>query len=357
MKGRVINKISDKLELTLIMDIGSGTQDILVYWSGVELENCFKLVLPSPTQNKATEIRSVTHKKNPLFLTGHIMGGGACSSAIKDHLKAGFEVYATETAAKTINDNLKHIETLGIKLVEHSPRDAANVILQDVDINQWRGFFELWSLSFPVRFAVAVQDHGESTEISNRIFRMDRWRTFMDSGGRLEELVYRQPPDELTRMKAVSQSIGKELILMDTGAAAICGLLEDSQVTLQHKKGVVLINIGNSHTLIAVVKSGRLLGLCEHHTSKITPAKLTALIDKLVDASLTHQEVFDDKGHGAAMAKGYSGLSFSPMIAVTGPKRRLCESLPYYLAVPHGDMMLSGCFGLLRMGRKIGFIS
>ncbi len=338
------------------MDIGSGTQDILLYRSGVELENCFKLVLPSPTQNKAAEIRRVTHEKNPLFLTGRIMGGGACAAAIKDHLKAGFVVYATETAAKTMNDNLNHLEALGIKLVEHSPRDAVNVILQDVDINQWRGFFELWSLNFPVRFAVAVQDHGESTEISNRIFRMERWRVFMDSGGRLEDLVYRQPPDGLTRMKAVAQTIGKDLILMDTGAAAICGLLEDSQVTLQHKKGAVLINIGNSHTLIAVVKSGRLLGLCEHHTSRITPAKLALLIDKLVDASLTHQEVFDDKGHGVAMAKGYSGLSFSPMVAVTGPKRKLCDSLPYYHAVPHGDMMLSGCFGLLKMGRKIGFI-
>ncbi len=338
------------------MDIGSGTQDILVYRSGVELENCFKLVLPSPTQNKASEIRRVTHQKTPLFLTGHTMGGGACGTAIKDHLKAGLEVYATEIAAKTINDNLKRIETLGIKLVESSPRDAVNVILQDFDINQWREFFELWSLNFPVRFAVAVQDHGESIEISNRVFRMERWRTFMDSGGRLEDLVYRQPPDELTRMKAVVQTIGKELILMDTGAAAICGLLEDSQVTLQHERGVVLINIGNSHTLIAVVKSGRLLGLCEHHTSKITPAKLATLVDKLVDASLTHQEVFDDKGHGTAMAKEYSGLSFSPMVAVTGPKRKLCETLSYYHAVPHGDMMLSGCFGLLRMGLKIGFI-
>jgi len=356
MKGSVTNKINDKLESTLIMDIGSGTQDILVHRSGVELENCFKLVLPSPTQNKAIEIRRVTREKAPLFLTGSIMGGGACATAIKDHLKAGFEVYATETAAKTMKDNLKHIQTFGIKLLEQPPRDAVNVILQDIDITQWRSFFELWSLNFPVRFAVAVQDHGDSPESSNRVFRMKRWRTFMDSGGRLEDLVYWQPPDDLTRMKAVAQTIGKELILMDTGTAAICGLLEDSQVALQHEKGVVLINLGNSHTLIAVVKSGRLLGLCEHHTSKITPQKLTVLIDKLLDASLTQQEVFDDKGHGAAMAKGYSGLSFSPMIAVTGPKRKICESLPYYHAVPHGDMMLSGCFGLLKMGREIGFI-
>ncbi len=356
MKGSVINKINGRMDSTLIMDIGSGTQDILVYRSGVELENCLKLVLPSPTRNKAIEIRKATSRKAPLFLTGRIMGGGACAVAIKDHLKADLDVYATETAAKTMNDNLKHIETLGIKLVEHPPPDAVSVVLEDVDIDQWHGFFELWSLNFPVRFAVAVQDHGESPEISNRIFRMERWRTFMDSGGRLEDLVYRQPPEGLTRMKAVVESIGEALILMDTGAAAICGLLEDSQVALQHEEGVVLINLGNSHTLIAVVKNGRLLGLCEHHTSRITPAKLTALIDKLVDASLTHQEVFDDKGHGVAMAKGYSGLSFSPMIAVTGPKRKLCESLPYYCAVPHGDMMLAGCFGLLRMGRKIGFI-
>jgi hypothetical protein len=39
-----------------------------------------------------------------------------------------------------------------------------------------------------------------------------------------------------------------------------------------------------------------------------------------------------------------------PLLAVTGPRRELLRgsALAPYEAVPHGDMMLAGCFGLLR---------
>jgi hypothetical protein len=37
---------------------------------------------------------------------------------------------------------------------------------------------------------------------------------------------------------------------------------------------------------------------------------------------------------------------------VTGPRRSMLSGIqtpwPVYLAVPHGDMMLAGCYGLLR---------
>ena len=33
----------------LTVDVGTGTQDVLLFDSDRELENCFKLVLPSPT--------------------------------------------------------------------------------------------------------------------------------------------------------------------------------------------------------------------------------------------------------------------------------------------------------------------
>ncbi len=350
-------KACHESDLTLIMDIGSGTQDVLIYQPDKELENCFKLVIPSATQNKAREICSATAQKAPLFLKGQTMGGGACVSAIKNHLKAGLSVYATKPAAKTIKDNLDKVQALGIKLVNKPPKHSTTVVLEDVEIDQWYSFFKLWSLKFPARFAVAVQDHGDSPEISNRTFRMDRWRKFMDSGGDLENLVYRCPPAELTRMKAVENILGKELMLMDTGSAAICGALEDATVNSHYNKGVVIVNLGNSHTLIAIVKNNKLLALCEHHTSKISPEKLSSLISRLAEGSLTHQEIFDDKGHGVALANGYSGLSSLPFIAVTGPRRALSVPLKYYQAVPHGDMMLAGCFGLLRMGRQIGFIT
>ncbi len=232
-------KLNHAQTSALIMDIGSGTQDILFYESGKELENCFKLVLPSPTQDKAQKIREFTKQKVPLFLTGQTMGGGACVAAIKAHLKAGLAVYATKPAAKTINDNLSHIEGMGVILVERPPEGIANITLEDINIQHWHRFCELWSLKFPDRFAVAVQDHGESIKVSNRHFRMKRWRAFMDSGGFFEDLVYRSPPAELTRMQAVSDSIRGKTILMDTGSAAVCGALEDPEVAERQDKGVV----------------------------------------------------------------------------------------------------------------------
>lgn len=354
------SKLDNGSDLTLIMDIGSGTQDILLYQPEKELENCFKLVLPSPTQNKAWEIQQVTRKQVPLFLTGRIMGGGPCVEAIKAHLKAGFPVYASEQAAKTIHDNLDKVKGLGIELTEQAPPEATIVVLEDIDIKQWQRFFELWPLKFPTRFAIAVQDHGESTEVSNRIIRMERWRAFMNSGGRLEDLVYQSAPEGLTRMKAIEDSLTDDLkdklMLMDTGAAAICGALEDPVVASRENEGLVIVNMGNKHTLIAIVQKGRILGLCEHHTFKITTEKLDSLVSRLINGSLSHKEVFDDHGHGVAMAKDFSCLGLSDFVAVTGPRRELSASLNYYHAVPHGDMMLSGCFGPLKLGRQKGFI-
>jgi hypothetical protein len=39
-----------------------------------------------------------------------------------------------------------------------------------------------------------------------------------------------------------------------------------------------------------------------------------------------------------------------PFLAVTGPRRALLRgsNLQSYEATPHGDMMLAGCYGLLR---------
>ncbi len=58
--------------------------------------------------------------------------------------------------------------------------------------------------------------------------------------------------------------------------------------------------------------------------------------------------MFADNGHGALV------LDDAPKplshVAVVGPRRALLRDagLPAYFAVPHGDQMLAGCFGLLR---------
>jgi hypothetical protein len=57
--------------------------------------------------------------------------------------------------------------------------------------------------------------------------------------------------------------------------------------------------------------------------------------------------VFDDQGHGALMY--HPGALPNPNVIVTGPRRSLMRGSIHkpYFAVPFGDMMLAGCFGLL----------
>ncbi|HKG27404.1 MAG TPA: hypothetical protein VKB09_17265, partial [Thermomicrobiales bacterium] len=57
----------------LAIDVGAGTQDILIYESDKTPENCFKLVLPSQTQIVAHRIRQATAARRPVHLAGVLM--------------------------------------------------------------------------------------------------------------------------------------------------------------------------------------------------------------------------------------------------------------------------------------------
>jgi uncharacterized protein (DUF1786 family) len=88
----------------------------------------------------------------------------------------------------------------------------------------------------------------------------------------------------------------------------------------------------------------------------LKPAQLENLLAQLADGTLTHDAVFNSQGHGALMLDARvqpldpspgSGQSF---LAVVGPRRGLLVRSRYhpYFAAPYGDMMLAGCFGLVR---------
>jgi hypothetical protein len=73
---------------------------------------------------------------------------------------------------------------------------------------------------------------------------------------------------------------------------------------------------------------------------------------RLARGELLHGDVFDSKGHGVFYAadSGQQTVDSEGLIlAVTGPQRGKLRGsrLNPYFAVPHGDMMVSGCFGLL----------
>ncbi len=342
------NKGGKKPKPILAIDVGGGTQDILLWKPDVPLENCVKMVLPSQTTVVATRIRNCTLRGIPIFLTGNLMGGGACVWAIQQHLRNGYPVYAEVEAALTIYDNLDRVTAMGVTLVDEPPADDLYTLyMTDVDLEALARALAAFEVELPELYAVAVQDHGFSPQGSNRLFRFKQWLDFLDRGGSLDQLWYTEPPAYLTRMRAVQSDLPGALV-MDTGAAAIVGALCDPLAAEKIEKGLTVLNLGNQHAVAALVINSRIVGIYEHHTGCLTPAKLHDQLARFRQGTLSDQEVFDDQGHGCVVLPKVSEMGDFSTVFVTGPQRSLAESLGYYFAVPYGDMMLSGCFGLIR---------
>jgi uncharacterized protein (DUF1786 family) len=346
----------------LTIDVGTGTQDIFLYDSQLDLENGLKLVLPSPTMIVFRKLQAATRRRQPVLLTGVIMGGGPSQWAAQDHLRLGLPVYATPEAARSFNDDLAAVQEMGITLV--SPDEAAR--LGDDVLHLELGDFYFSSIvetleSFSVTLdrlaavGVAVFDHGDSPPgYSDRQFRFDYLDRRIRQANRLSAFAYpaREVPAIMTRLKAVADSardLDVPLVVMDTAPAAVLGATFDPQVAARRR--TLIANVGNFHTLAFRLGPGGIEGVFEHHTGEIDLPRLETLLRRLADGSLTHAEVFDDMGHGALVYNpeplSLEGDGFG--VAVTGPRRNLMRpsTLRPHFAVPFGDMMIAGCFGLL----------
>jgi uncharacterized protein (DUF1786 family) len=350
-------------------DVGTGTQDILLFDSGKGVENSLIMVMPAPTQVVAERIHRVTKAGKALVLTGTIMGGGPSAWAVRKHLKAGLPAYATEAAALTIHDNLERVKAFGVQIVteEEAKRladsgEALKIVMQDFDLYAVSCALSNFEVRMPENYAVAVQDHGNAPDKSNRVYRFELLRELIEKGGKLEDFVYRpeEIPQAFTRMKAQADSLLKatadintRAVFMDTGPAAVFGALTDPAAV----QPSIVVNIGNGHTLGALVDENRITAVFEHHSSSMDPEKLQDYIIRLADGKLGFDEVFEDGGHGAYI-KEVPGFGQVRSIMVTGPKRGMLEKLSspeirqeiskkLHFAAPFGSMMLSGCFGLL----------
>ncbi len=331
----------------LAIDVGAGTQDVLLYDAREPVENSLQLVLPSPTVIVARRIRRATAEGRNVFLTGRVMGGGASTRALREHLRAGLRAAATEEAARTFHDDIDRVREMGVEILAERPGEEWAVIeTGDVDVRALLGTLEAFEVEPPDLWAVAVQDHGFCPSGSNRLVRFERWRRFLASGGMLPDLLYREAPAELTRMRAV-QEVLPGAFVMDTGAAAILGALCDPVAAAELERGLVVVNVGNGHTLAALVRGRRVTALFEHHTSALTGERLAHYVSRLRDGSLTHEEVFGSGGHGCTLPDHPHDGGEYRTVVVTGPNRGLARGLGYHEAAPYGDMMLSGCFGLV----------
>jgi len=340
----------------LAVDVGTGTQDILLFDSEKEIENCVKMVLPSPTVLVAQAIRRATARGEDLLLTGVTMGGGPCVWAARDHLEAGFRIYATPPAARTFDDDLARVEEMGVRVIgEDEAGELARlrrIEMRDLDLQAIAQALAAFQVDLELdALAVAVFDHGNAPPgVSDRLFRFEYLAERLRDGQGLAGFAFwhDEVPPRLTRMQAVADTVDERLplLVMDTGPAAVLGALEDPRVRAHDP--CIVVNVGNFHTLAFHLSEGRVVGLFEHHTGELTREGLEHYLMKLARGTITQQEVFDDRGHGAlVLSRPTEVPSF---FALTGPRRRLMagSSLPIYPAVPHGDMMLVGCFGLIR---------
>jgi uncharacterized protein (DUF1786 family) len=307
------------------------------------------------------------------------MGGGPCSWAIEDHIRSGLEVYAAPYAARTMDDDLDRVAETGVRVVEPGeierlaatlgPERAAIVEMRDLDLDAVQS--ALAAFGEPAEYdalAVAVFDHGAAPPgYRDRRFRFDyisrqmaAWAdepvdralaAFAAPAGKLEP--------ELTRLLAVRDSVKRSrysdipLLLMDTGPAALLGSLGDARVSAAARENALFVNVGNFHVLAFHIVEAKIRALFEHHTGLLDARTLTLLLDSLVKGTLTNAEVFESNGHGALNVASALPVVGAPAIcAVAGPRRSLLERevLPWPVvpAAPHGDMMVAGCYGLLR---------
>lgn len=330
----------------LAVDVGVGTQDVLLYTDAEHPDNNIKMVLPSQTSVLAKKVREGI---GDVFLFGETMGGGPFAKAVIERIEAGDRVSATQRAAMTIRDDLREVKEEGIEIVGAScDLDCQRIQTKDVDFGLIKSVLKNVGEEFKFdAIGVAVQDHGHEMGKSDRVFRFEKIEETLKRGASLGDFMYSDPPETYARMNGALRTI-KEVFdgpafVVDTKIAAVAGAVFGI-----NERPLLCVDIGNGHTMAAIVgEDDAVPGLFEHHTNMLDAKKLDGLLEKFTRGELTNTEIFQDNGHGC-----YVGEKVDvKRILVTGPKRKLLANsrLKIEYANPFGDVMMAGPAGIVSM--------
>jgi uncharacterized protein (DUF1786 family) len=331
----------------LAIDIGAGTQDILIFDSGKKIENCISFVLPTPSRIFADKLKAL---ESDVYIHGDTIGGGALSQAIARHIQKGFRVVMEEGAAYSIRNDLKEVRSVGIEIGERPESGRFQELkIQEIDVTLLRQFLSNFGEDLSVDFiAVAVQDHGVAPEgVSDRIFRFGNMEAMLRKDNRPEAFQFSEDdiPDHFLRMKSAVKAVRRDsispIVVMDTSFSAILGCVEEV------RDPSLIVNAGNGHTIAALLRKGRVEGLYEHHTHELTPKKLEEDLRLFCRGELSREKIVEENGHGVVTLRPF----FEELpVLVTGPNRDLFRgtSLNFVFATPGGNTMMTGPMGLIR---------
>ena len=351
----------------LALDIGAGTQDVLLYDDRINIENCIKIVLPSPSKVFAEKVKEITSKGKSLLVKGETIGGGVLTASILNHLRRGFKVIMTKDAAYTIRNRLEDVEAYGIKIVKDEAElenfNGEILELREIMINLLAEFLEKFNVKvLDVDFvAVGVQDSGVYPKgVENRRFRLQKMKEILEKNPKIESLAFKEEeiPEFFLRMKSAVKAVKKQLsnvkvLVMDTAPAAILGCLTDSKV--KDAREALIINAGNAHTLFSLILDGEVAGMVEHHTKMLNSERLSWLLKGFLSGKLLDKHVFSDGGHGLFYLENFKPKPVEKiMIAVTGPNRTIFSNTDFkvYFPAPGGDVMMTGTFGLVEAVKR-----
>jgi uncharacterized protein (DUF1786 family) len=331
----------------LAIDIGAGTQDVLLFDSEKNIENCTSLVLPTPSKILAGRLKKI---EGNLYIYGDTIGGGSLGRAIDNHLKKGYRVVMDESSAYSIRNNLDEVRSMGIEVGgKPSSGPFHELEICEIDLDLLCGFLTQFGEEFKFDvIAIAVQDHGVAPQtISDRVFRFNRMEAMLQQDNRPESFHFLEDsvPDYVLRMqsavRAVRRFSSSPILVMDTAFSAILGCMD------QVEEPSLVVNVGNGHTIAALLINGRIEGIYEHHTHRLTPEKLEKHLRLFARGELKGQEVYEDDGHGVITLTPFLG---EMVVRVTGPNRDLFKetSLNYTFAAPGGNTMMTGPMGLVK---------
>jgi uncharacterized protein (DUF1786 family) len=350
----------------LAIDIGLGTQDILLFDTERLPENSPKLVLPSPAMLYRRRVKALLSQGRDILLEGSIIGGAGLISPLTGHIQSGFSVLMTPAAAYSLRNDLAEVKEKGIEVVEEVPFGftGLRLTLREIDFLSLASLLRPWDIDLHCTqvAAIAVQDHGVCPPgTSNRRYRLQKMKERLQLDPHPASLSFLSPeiPTFNLRMRAAAEESSRQLpeatpLLMDTSLAAIAGCLADPVVAAQADHPLLCVNLGNGHTLAAIVQRGEIVALFEHHTRALDPARLHDGLVRFAEGSLQDEEIFAAGGHGLFYLQDPPGFSQIRLLAVTGPRRDLIREtdLECYFPAPFGDMMMTGPAGLIRVARE-----
>jgi uncharacterized protein (DUF1786 family) len=331
----------------LAIDIGAGTQDILLFDSKKKIENCISLVLPTPSKFLAEKLKTI---EGDVYLSGDAIGGGSLIRAILSHLQKGYRVVMEESAAYSIRNDLDEVKSMGIEVGKNPGTDQFRQLeIREVDLPLLENFLSNFGEDLKVDvLAIAVQDHGVAPKgVSDRAFRFEKMEAMLRKDNRPETFHFTEDsiPSYYLRMrsaaKAVRRTSSSPILVMDTSFSAILGCMEEATGPS------LVVNVGNGHTIAALLVEGKIEGLYEHHTHELTREKIEHDLKLFIRGELNGRKVFEENGHGAITLKPYKG---DVSVFVTGPNRDLFKGtgLKFVYVAPGGNTMMTGPMGLVK---------